>query len=46
MTPKNGRKGRDANNSLKWSGMPKATNGGVVGNVYWKMQKTVLQKSG
>ena len=45
MTPKNGHKGRGANNSSKWGGMPKVANGGVVGNVYSKMQKIVLQKS-
>ena len=46
--PKNGHKERDANNSLKWGDIPKegkVTNGGVVGNVYSKMQKFVLQKS-
>ena len=41
--------GRNASNYLKWGGMPKrerkVTNGGVVGNVYCKMQKFVLQKS-
>ena len=41
MTAKNGHKWRDANNSLKWSGMPKVTNGRVMGNVYCKMQKIV-----
>ena len=46
--PKNGHKERDANNSLKWSHMPKegkVINGGVVGNVYCKMQKFVFRKS-
>ena len=46
--PKNGHKERDANNSLKWGDIPKegkVKNGGVVGNVYRKMQKFVLQKS-
>ena len=45
--PKNGRKERDANNSLKGGGMPKGgkvTNDGVVENVYCKMQKFVSQK--
>ena len=45
--PKNGHKERDANNSLKWGGMPKGgkvANDGVVGYVYCKMQKFVLQK--
>ena len=46
--PKNGHKERDANNSLKWSDMSKegkVINGGVVGNVYCKMEKFVLQES-
>ena len=46
--PKNGHKERVANNSLTWGDMPKegkVTNGGVVGNVYCKMQKFLLQKS-
>ena len=46
--PKNEHKGRDANNSLKWVVCQKwgqVTNGGVMGNVYCRMEKFVLQKS-